>query len=464
VVATTRQAYQLIHNGSLALSKVEANGVRIDVDRLDRTIRRTAKEISRREEVLAEMDVAQKWRKMYGRKTSYGSRRQLGKVLWKMGYRWEKKTEKTKQPAVDEEVLNDLDCSFVQRFLKVEKLKKLQSTYLEGLRTHVSSDGLLHAVFNLHIARTFRSSSSDPNFQNIPVRDKFIGKLIRSCFIPRDGHSLMEIDFSGLEVRIAACYHKDPMMLEYIRTGYDLHMEMACRCFLLDESQVSKDARYCAKNTFVFPEFYGSYFGKIGPNMWESIRRLKLKTVDGKSLYEHLKEKGIKKLGKKKSHDEGRIETESGTFLDHIREEEKILWGDRFQVYAQWKIDWFRQYMRRGYFHMFTGFREEGVFKRNDVINYPVQGAAFHCLLWCLIELQKWIDREGMKTKIVGQIHDSIIADVPHDEREKFTQKVKELMTEDIIRHWKWIIVPLDIDIEASDKNWYEKEEVELVV
>ena len=114
---------------------------------------------------------------------------------------------------------------------------------------------------------------------------------------------------------------------------------------------------------------------------------------------------------------------------------------------------------------MLTGFRVDGIYGRNDVINYPVQGAAFHCLLWCLIQLQRWLNAAGMKSLIVGQIHDSIVLDVTDDEAKEVLAKAHEIMTEDLPKHYSWIIVPMEVEAEMTPLggSWFTKEKVDLV-
>ena len=109
---------------------------------------------------------------------------------------------------------------------------------------------------------------------------------------------------------------------------------------------------------------------------------------------------------------------------------------------------------------MLTGFRVDGVHKRNDVINYPVQGAAFHVLLWSLIRLVKWLKKHKMRSVVVGQIHDSIVADVHHDELDEYLAAAKRIMTEDVRKAWPWIIIPLETEAEVGELNWWEKEKV----
>lgn len=415
--------------------------MRVDVVRLDRTMAKATEKIKALTERLKEDDIWKLWKRRF-EKPSLGSRPQLGKILFgDLGYKVGAVTP-TGRAQVDEEALSKIDLPFVKMYLKVEGLKKLRSTYLMGLKREVV-DGFVHPVFNLHMARTYRSSSDNPNLQNQPVRDPEMGKPIRSCFIPRDGHVLVEIDYGKLEVCIAACYHRDPVMLEYLNDpSRDMHRDMAMECYMLPQDQVTKGARFAAKGGFVFASFYGSYYAQTAPGLWNAIDKDGLKTVDGVGLKEWLADHGVGSLEK---------------FTDHIQRVEEDFWGRRFKVYAQWKLDWFRQYQKMGGFQMLTGFRVDGVHKRNDVINYPVQGAAFHVLLWSLIQLVKWLKKNKMRSVVGGQVHDSVIADVHRDELDDYLAAAKRIMTGDVRKAWPWIIVPLETEAEVGEKNWWEK-------
>lgn len=223
-------------------------------------------------------------------------------------------------------------------------------------------------------------------------------------------------------------------------------------------------SKNCAKNMFVFPEFYGSYFVQCAPNLWSAMSKHKL-DVDGIPMQEWLKDHGIKKLGEKESnYNTGRIKTKKGTFYDHIRNVEEDFWGNRFKVYSAWKKRWYEKYLSNGGFHTLTGFTHEGYLKRNDVINYPVQGSAFHCLLWTLTELNSYLVKNRMKSLIVGQIHDSIVGDVHLDELDDYIATARWLMTEALLDHWKWINVPIDVEIDVTPPggSWYEKKPLEV--
>ena len=116
------------------------------------------------------------------------------------------------------------------------------------------------------------------------------------------------------------------------------------------------------------------------------------------------------------------------------------------------------------YFDTLTGFRIEGLYKRNEVINYPVQGSAFHWLLWSLIRIQKLLKKYKMKSLLVGQIHDSIVGDVHKKELRDYLDIVKQVMTIDVRKHWEWIIVPLRIEAEVAPVggSWFDKKEVKI--
>lgn len=459
---SSREAYKLLHDGSVVLSQVEANGMRVDVDYLHRAIDSTDRKIRNLTTKLKRHKIYDRWRRRFGSKTKIGSREQLGKVLFEeLGYECSEKT-KTGKYQVTEASLANIDSKFVKAFLRVESLKKMRTTYLGGIRRELVGDRI-NPVFNLHTVVTFRSSCDSPNLQNMPIRDPEQGELIRKCFIPSKNHVLVEVDYGAIEVRVAAAYHKDPNMLSYIEDPErDMHRDMAAQCYKVETDQVTKAMRHCGKNMFVFPQFYGDYFVGCSQNLWNAIDRSGFE-VGGIPLKDHLKKKGIRELGSKESHWEtGRIETQSGTFMEHIRQVEKDFWERRFAQYGNWKKEWWAKYLKRGWLDMLTGFTIHGLYGRNDVINYPVQGAAFHCLLWSLIRIQWKLNKYKMKSKLVGQIHDSIIGDVYKPELKDYLEIVKTVMTEDIRRYWKWIITTLEIEAEVSDKTWFDKEAIEI--
>jgi DNA polymerase I-like protein with 3'-5' exonuclease and polymerase domains len=149
-------------------------------------------------------------------------------------------------------------------------------------------------------------------------------------------------------------------------------------------------------------------------------------------------------------------------FTDHIAAVETRFWDDRFPIYAKWKKQWHKAYLARGYFDTLTGFRCQGPMRRNECINYPVQGSAFHCLLWSLIQLHRWLTANEMNSTIIGQIHDSLILNLAPGEATAVLTKARKIMCHDIRRHWPWIIVPLDIEAEIAPpgKSWNDMESI----
>jgi len=452
------EAYQLLHEGALAFSTMEAAGMRIDFAYLDRTIEQTEQRIARIEERLKSMDEYGLQRKRFGQQTNLTSRDQLATVLFEdMGLQCVKKT-KTGKPQLDEESLLATGLSYCQGFLKRMKLDKLLGTYLLGLKRETEEDGYVHGCFNLAGgafgddsggARSYRSSMSDPNLQNVPIRNKEIGELIRRAFIPRDGHVLVETDFGGHEVRVACNVCQDKVLIRDATEG-DMHRDWAAKCWGIEESEVTKEIRFYGKNGFVFPQFYGDFHKQIAPNLWEQRH---LKTKSGFELEKVLEDQEIIELGDCNFGSDAR----KGTFEDHLKQVERVFWDDRYVGYRDWRKMRVKQYKNKGWFDLPTGFVCSGVYAKNQVLNYPIQGAAFHCLLWTLIQLIKEMRKKKMRSVVVGQIHDSVVADVHRAEVDDYVEMVTRIAQQDIMQAWKWITVPLVIEAEVAEDNWFNK-------
>jgi len=454
------EAYNLMHQGTIALARAERAGMRVDVEYLHNKIAHLTRRIDRLEGKIKDSDFYKKWEKYQGKEPNPNSSVQLSNFLYgKLGLKPPKETE-TGRGSTDKESLQFLNIPELNSLLEIRKLKKIRDTYLEGfLREEV--DGWLHPNFNLHLVTTFRSSSDKPNFQNIPKRDKEAMQITRRALYPREGHQLLEVDYSGLEVRIAACYHQDPTMLKYLRDGFDMHGDMTKQIFLLSDFDKHREdhsyLRAATKNGFVFPEFYGDYFRNCAEYMacnWCELPKGKWKAESGVKLGQstigrHMILKGIKSLK---------------DFEDHLEKIENDFWTKRFPHYARWKEKWWKQYQRLGYVDMLTGFRCSGLMSKNDAINYPVQGAAFHCLLWSLIHIDKMLIDSKWRTRIIGQIHDSIILDVHPPELPMLVKHIKHIATEELPKAWDWIIVPLEVDFEYCDvdASWADKKELKI--
>ena len=439
----TEEAYQLFHDGILALGDAERTGFLIDKDYCKVQYDYLGKKIARLESKLDGYREVEIWRKLYGKKFKLDSNPQLADLLYK-----ELKLKSKKGTSVDQEALMGLKRPFLLDLLQYRKLMKARNTYISNFISETGDDNILHPFFHLHTVQTYRSSSSDPNWQNIPVRDKETKKVVRRAIIARPGHHFVEVDYSGVEVRIAAAYHKDPTMLKYILDPTtDMHRDMAMECYKLKMNEWTGVTRYCAKNKFVFPEFYGDYYANCARNLWGAIDEMSVVTAQGVPLHDHLKKVGIGTLAK---------------FEGHIKAVEKAFWDKRFPVYKKWKQLHIQKYYKTGYVDIKTGFRCRGSFKDNEAINYPIQGAAFHCLLWSFIRVNNILRERGKKSCIIGQVHDSLVIDVAPDELNYVLELCHQVMCLDLREHWKWINVPLEIEAEVTpiDGSWYDKEEV----
>lgn len=462
MIPTTKDAYNLIHEGALALAEIEAAGLRIDTVHLDNSIKKVSRQIVELERKLRNDEVYDVWRKEYGQKANLGSRPQLAKIIFeKLGFKHRgEKTEGgesgNQRLRANEIAFEHVDLPFIKRLFRMEKLKKLKGTYLDGLKKEVV-DGYLHPFFNLHTVETYRSSGSHPNFQNIPIRNVLIGEIIRKCFIPREGNALIEIDYGALEWVIASAVWKDPKMVEYSSDPTkDIHRDKAAEIFSCNIDQVEKKGmRYIAKNQFVFPKLYGSYYKKMARNIWESIDKYNLKLKDSNiPVGQWLKEKGITKLGKC----DPKLEAKPGTYEYYIKCVEEKFDSD-FHVLCDAKWNMTNEYKKQGWFRTVTGFVIKGVYSDNFLYNAPIQSAAFHCLLWSLIRLVKEIKKKKFKSKVVGQIHDCVLCDCPMNELQDVLAMAKRIMTEDIRKYWDWIIAPLkaEVDVVMPGETWFDK-------
>lgn len=456
----TFDALNLLLKGTQAFGRAERAGMRVDIDYLKRKKIHLTRKIERLENQLYDSDFYKHWQHVTRGKINIYSNQQLGHFLYNVKKIEIEKETASGQGATDEEALKQLNIPELDILLQIRKLKKVRDTYLEAFARE-QVDGYIHPSFNLHLVTTFRSSSDSPNFQNIPKRDQESMQIVRQALYPRPGHQIVEIDFGALEVKIAACYHKDPTMLKYIHDPKsDMHTDMTKQIFMIDQYDKAKHnvLRQATKNGFVFPQFYGDYYKNCSVNMacgWGKLSEGKWKTGQGIeldtafTLSDHLISKGINSLDK---------------FIDHIKKIEKDFWENRFPDYAAWKERWYTIYKRYGYIDTLTGFRCSGIMSKNDCINYPVQGSAFHCNLWSFIELDELIYKlKGLDTKIISQIHDSIILDANPDELDYLVDDIFEITTIKLPEAWKWIIVPLDIDVEICpiDAPWSEKEKIE---
>jgi hypothetical protein len=200
----TPECVKLFLDGAKTLARIEHNGVRIDEARLDRTISHVESEIKKVTTELRAHPLWGEWRKRFGREAKIGSGPQLAWLVYQhLGYEPREFTP-TGLPSTEESAFETVEEPFVGRYFRLKKLKKIQETYLRGMKGELAG-GFLHPFYHIHTTVTGRSSSSDINWQNLPIRDEELGRLIRDCVVPRKGRVFAESDFGAMEFRMAAC-------------------------------------------------------------------------------------------------------------------------------------------------------------------------------------------------------------------------------------------------------------------
>lgn len=438
------RGFRLEMEGIVALAQAEHNGLICN----EKDLQKSKSIMTKRMDML-EMEIRKsKEIKKFSKKDSKGrpisfsltNPHHLSYLVFNdLGYETEKKTATGKNKA-DKEVFSTYNIDVVNNVLEWKRWSKARDTYVASFEREIT-DSVIHPFFHLHIVPSFRSSSSDVNFQNIPKRDTKVADLIRRTLRCKPGHKFAEYDYSAQEVHLIACLNKDPTLIKYIEDGYDMHRDMASKIFIKDPKEISKKERYNAKNGFVFPTFYGSYYKKTAAEIWNTAE---------KESIQWLKSQGIKTLD---------------DFTEHMKAIEDEFWYDRFPVAREYKETIIMEYENKGYIEMPSGFRCYGPMSRNDILNYPVQGAAFHCLLWTFTQLDRVIKKRKMETTLIGQIHDSTVVSVHPEEEEMFDHFIWLYGTQKIREHWDWLIVPLGIEksISKIDGSWSDVEEIGLL-
>jgi len=424
----------------------------------ERQKRILTKKVTRLEQRLEKSSLVKDWRRRFGTRFNLHSNAQLAEVLYNVKQLTPTKRTPTGKGSTDDEALSSLGLPELDLILKIRKLTKIRDTYLDSfLREQVR--GVIHPFFNLHTVITFRSSSDKPNFQNIPKRDKESQTIVRRGIYPRPGHQLLEIDYSGVEVRIACVYTQDEKLI-YDTVHGDMHGDMAVELYMLDglnkHHSGESRLRQGAKNGFVFPQFYGDYYGNCAPSLLKWAEESTLE--DGTPALVHLSDRGLVRLTKS-----GKIKN-SDKFVEHVRRVEDQFWNERYRIYTKWKERTWERYQKTGYVDLLTGFRCGGVMSRNEVLNRPIQGTAFHCLLWSFIQVDREASKEGWNTKPVGQIHDSMLLDTDPSELYMVARRVRQICCDELPKAWTWLNVPLEVEAELCpvDRPWADKEDWEI--
>ena len=347
------------------------------------------------------------------------SSRQLGEVLFaKLRITDKPKMTKTKQFSTEEEYLQGFahDFPIVSKILEYRGVKKLLSTYVEALPELVNREtGKIHTSYNQAVTATGRLSSTNPNLQNIPVRDA-LGKPIRAAFVASDAeHTLVAADYSQIELRLMAHLSGDEALIEAFKQGEDIHAATAARLYNKGVAEVSGDERRSAK-TANFGIIYGiSAFGLA--------QRLDISNRDAKELITNYFETypGVKRYmddAVAKATTEGYVETMFG---------------------------------RRRTLHDITSSNRtvRGLAERN-AINAPIQGSAADIMKLAMVEIYRRFEAEGIRSKMIMQVHDEVVIDTLNSELEAVKRIVKEAM-ESVAA----LSVPLIAEVNSAS-NWLD--------
>ena len=391
------------------LAYMERNGVRIDTDALKETSKHFTVRMREIEEEIYQLA---------GMEFNVSSPKQVGEILFDRLKIVEKaKKTKTGQYVTSEEVLESLKGKhqIVEKILDYRGLKKLLSTYIDSLPELINpKTGRIHTSFNQTVTATGRLSSSNPNLQNIPIRNED-GKEIRKAFIPDDGCEFFSADYSQIELRIMAHLSGDENMIEAFREEQDIHAATAAKIYKTDISQVTREQRSKAK-TANFGIIYGiSVFGLA--------ERLNVDRKEAKELIDgyfenYPKVKAYMDESIKVARDKGYIETifKRKRYLPDINSRNAVVRG-----YAE-----------------------------RNAINAPIQGSAADIIKVAMARIYKRFMEEGLKSKMILQVHDELNFSVLREEKEK----VQQIVISEMEAAYK-MKVPLLADC-GWGKNWLE--------
>ena len=441
------EAYNFLHEGATVLCEMSYNGIQVSEDYYLRQ-----KEVLEAERVelckeIMDSDEVRMYRKRFG-EFNFDSPQHLQKMLFRvLNLKPTKETgsstDDKKVYSVDEEVLTRLNIPLTKKILKVRKLNKMITTYVDGF-LNKAIGGALHPYFSLSRARSFRSSSQNPNFQNIPKRDPRAKKITRSGMIPRAWRVLGEMDFEGAEIVTSIFYHKDPTFIKYQVEGRgDMHQDAAAHILKVSSEDIPKEVRQATKGIWTFAQFYGSYYANCAKQGWEEYPQCtyskgpeegKLCLIRGVPIDEHMRN----------------TFPNYQAFEQHLKKFENTFWKSWFPQYTRWKEKVVSDYKRTGYVETFLGFRYKGYMNGKQCTNYPIQGTSFHLLLAVAVQFYREVRKRGLKTLLVGQIHDSLVLDIPTDEVDVVAQLLANIVRT-LHEKFDWMTVPMDLELEISE-------------
>ncbi|MBK9109612.1 MAG: DNA polymerase I [Saprospiraceae bacterium] len=393
------------------LCDLEFAGVRIDGDFLNDYSKVLEKQIYTAEQLIY---------KKAGVRFNIASPKQVGEVLFdklKIPYKWKKTS--TNQYSTDEEKLSELaeENEVVYDILEFRKLSKLKSTYVDALPLMINSKtGRVHSSFNQARAATGRLASENPNLQNIPIKDE-AGREIRKAFIPRDSdHVLISADYSQIELRLIAEIANEEMMLDAFIKEQDIHRATAAKVYNVDYDQVTGDQRRNAK-TVNFSILYGAGSTNIS-------RQLNISRTEAKDLIDQY------------------FKTYSGlkAYMANVVD------NARSNGYVTTML---------GRKRVLRDINSKNALARTNAervaINTPIQGTAADMIKLAMIHIHDRLRKEKLESKMILQVHDELVFDVPKSELDIMQQMVQYEMKHAIPE----LKVPIEVGI-GFGNNWLE--------
>lgn len=391
------------------LARMEMNGVRVDTESLAETSRQFAERMSTIEKEIHEMA---------GMDFNISSPKQVGEVLFdKLKIVDKAKKTKTGQYVTSEDVLQNLKSRhpIVEKILDYRGYKKLLSTYVDSLPQLINpKTGHIHTSYNQAVTSTGRLSSSDPNLQNIPIRDEN-GKEVRKAFIPDEGCEFFSADYSQIELRIMAHLSQDENMIEAFTQGYDIHAATAAKIYKIPIEEVTADQRRKAK-TANFGIIYGITVFGLAERMEVSRAEAK-ELIDGYfTTYPKVREYMDRSI--QMARERGYTETmfSRRCMLPDINSHNAVVRG-----YAE-----------------------------RNAINTPIQGSAADIIKIAMVRIDRRMQAENMRSKMILQVHDELNFSVFPEEKERLQKMVVEEMESAC-----QMSVPLIADC-GWGKNWLE--------
>ena len=391
------------------LADMELNGVCLDTEALQDTSKIFNERMREYEQEIY---------KEAGEEFNISSPKQVGDILFgKLQIMDKPKKTKTGQYVTSEEVLQSLEnkSPIVRNILNYRGMKKLLSTYIDALPKLINPrTGHIHTSFNQALTATGRLSSSDPNLQNIPVRTDD-GKEIRKCFIPEEGCLFFSADYSQIELRIMAHLSEDENMMEAFREGHDIHRATAAKIWHVDIDKVTDAQRKKAKQ---------ANFGIIyGITTYGLAQRMDISNAEAKDLIQ----------------DYFRTFPKVQAYMEHAKE------VARAKGYAE------TLFHRRRYLADINS-RNATVrgFAERNAINAPIQGTEADIIKVAMVRIWERFKKEGIRSKMILQVHDELNFSVYPEEREQVERIVIEEMQN---------AYPLNVPLIADagwGKNWLE--------